>query len=364
MSFYRGMTCENVTIKGDKGTPITAYVAKPSGPGPFPGVVLVHHLPGWSEFYIETTRRFAHHGYLAICANLYERAGQGNPDDVAAKVRADGGIPDAQMVGDTEAAVKWMRAQSNHNGKVGLFGSCSGGRHAFIYACQKKDVDACAELWGGRVVMGKEELNAKTPVAPIEMTKDLCCPLIGMFGNDDRAPSPEQVNQHEAELKKHGKARVLPLRRCRPRHLLLAPATLPARAGHGWLEQGVRLLRQASGEVGGPDMCTSIIEIARAEGMAKRGDEWFPLSQAVVAYDHARHAPLGDVITLDFINTGLEPGARAGIELTLETAKELRAALDRAIAAAEFEEAEVRGKGAPCPASFGQRDPRDRRALG
>ena len=205
MSFYRGMICENVTIKGDQGTPITAYIAKPSGTGPFPGVVLVHHLPGWSEFYIETTRRFAHHGYLAICANLYERAGQGNPDDVAAKVRADGGIPDAQMVGDTEAAVKWMRAQSNHNGKVGIFGSCSGGRHAFIYACQKKDVDACVELWGGRVVMGKEELNAKTPVAPVEMTKDLSCPLLGIFGNDDRAPSPEQVNQHEAELKKHGK---------------------------------------------------------------------------------------------------------------------------------------------------------------
>jgi Family of unknown function (DUF6295) len=93
-------------------------------------------------------------------------------------------------------------------------------------------------------------------------------------------------------------------------------------------------------------MCTSIIEIAPAEGMAKRGDEWFPLSHVAVAYDHARHAPLGDVITLDFINTGLEPGARAGIELTLDTAKELRAALDRAIAAAELEEAEIRGKGA------------------
>jgi hypothetical protein len=93
-------------------------------------------------------------------------------------------------------------------------------------------------------------------------------------------------------------------------------------------------------------MCTSIIEIARAEGMAKRGDEWFPLTQSVVAYDHARHAPLGDVITLDFFNTQLDPGARAAVELTLETAKELRAALDRAIAAAEYEEAEVRGKGA------------------
>jgi uncharacterized protein DUF6295 len=93
-------------------------------------------------------------------------------------------------------------------------------------------------------------------------------------------------------------------------------------------------------------VCTSIVEVIRAEGMAKRGDEWFSLTQAVVAYDHARHAPLGDVITLDFINSNLDAGARAGIELTLEAAKDLCAALERAIAAAETEEAEVRGKSA------------------
>jgi hypothetical protein len=91
-------------------------------------------------------------------------------------------------------------------------------------------------------------------------------------------------------------------------------------------------------------MCTSIVEIAPAEGMAKRGDSWFPLDRAVVAYDHARHAPLGDVITLDFVNTGLDAGARAAVEITLGSAKALRAALDRAIAAAEYEEAEVRGR--------------------
>ena len=65
-------------------------------------------------------------------------------------------------------------------------------------------------------------------------------------------------------------------------------------------------------------MCTSIVEITAAEGMAKREDEWFPLTHAVVAYDHARHALLADVITLDFINEALPPGARAGVELTLE----------------------------------------------
>jgi carboxymethylenebutenolidase len=207
MSFYRGMVCENVLIKGDKGTPITAYVAKPSGPGPFPGIVLIHHAPGWSEYYIDETRRFAHAGYIAICANLYEREGghDANPDDVGAKVRAEGGIADSQMVGDTAGAVAWVRSQPNHNGKVGLIGSCSGGRHAFIYACQRKDIDACVEQWGGNVVMASQDLNAKKPVSPIDMTKDLSCPLLGLFGNDDRSPSPEQVNQHEAELKKHGK---------------------------------------------------------------------------------------------------------------------------------------------------------------
>ena len=87
-------------------------------------------------------------------------------------------------------------------------------------------------------------------------------------------------------------------------------------------------------------MCTSIVEVTPVEGMAKRGDTWFPLSHAVVSYDHARHALMGDAITIDFLNRELSAGDRAAVELTLETAKALRDALNRAIAAAEIEEAE------------------------
>lgn len=87
-------------------------------------------------------------------------------------------------------------------------------------------------------------------------------------------------------------------------------------------------------------MCTSIVEIAAADGMARGEDEWFALTHAVVAYDHARHALLDDAITIDFINSALPPGARSAVELTLESAKQLNAALTRAIAAAEIEEAE------------------------
>ncbi len=202
---YRGMIAELVTIKGNNGDPISAYVARPSGSGPFPGIVLIHHAPGWDEWYCEATRRFAHHGYAAICHNLYQRAGDGKPDDVAAKVRASGGVPDAQVIGDTEGAVQWLRSQPYLNGKVGVIGSCSGGRHAFLYACHTKSVNCLVELWGGRVVMSKEELTPNQPTAPIEFTKNLSCPMLGLFGNEDRAPTPAQVDQHEAELKKHGK---------------------------------------------------------------------------------------------------------------------------------------------------------------
>lgn len=87
-------------------------------------------------------------------------------------------------------------------------------------------------------------------------------------------------------------------------------------------------------------MCTSIVEIAPAEGMAKADGEWFEVTHSVVAYDHARHALLGDVITLDFINTDLPPGARAAVELSLDTAKALHAALAKAIEEAEIEEAD------------------------
>ena len=87
-------------------------------------------------------------------------------------------------------------------------------------------------------------------------------------------------------------------------------------------------------------MCTSIVEIAAASGMAKREDDWFPLTHSVVAYDHARHALLADAITIDFVNSNLPPAARAAVELTLDAAKALNAALSKAIAEAEIEEAE------------------------
>ena len=202
---YEGMLAETITIRGHKGDQINAYFARPLGTGPFPGMVLIHHAPGWDEWYRETTRRYAHHGYAAVSPNLYFREGHGTPEDVGAKARAAGGVPDDQVMGDVEGSMGYLRSLPYANGKIGVFGTCSGGRLAFMSACRLKGFDAAVDCWGGRVVMGKEELNPKMPVAPIDYTKDLSCPLLGLFGDEDKSPSPEQVAQHEQELKKFRK---------------------------------------------------------------------------------------------------------------------------------------------------------------
>ncbi len=89
-------------------------------------------------------------------------------------------------------------------------------------------------------------------------------------------------------------------------------------------------------------MCTSIVEIVPAVGAGRGADGWFALSHAVVSYDHPSHALLNDAILIDFVNRGLNPGDRAAVELTLDSARALHEALARAIAAAEAEEAETR----------------------
>lgn len=201
-----GMVAGVTTIPGGSGSPIHAYVARPDGAGPYPGVLLIHHVPGWDEFYREFSRRFAEHGFMAVCPNLFESYGAGTPSQVAARAREDGYPSDAQVVADSQAAINWLKSQPQSNGKVGVIGSCSGGRHSVLVASSiPSSVDAAVNLWGGNVVQPADRLSAKQPVAPIDLVPQMTAPLLGLFGNDDMNPNPEQVNQLEAVLQEHHK---------------------------------------------------------------------------------------------------------------------------------------------------------------
>jgi len=129
-----------------------------------------------------------------------------------------------------------VRAQPDSNGKVGIIGTCSGGRHAVVAASRAPGkFDAVADLWGGGVVAPKESLTPKQPVAPVDYTKDLNVPLLGLFGNDDQRHHPPTWMPTRPSSRSTARLRVPSLRRRRPRLLLLRrPMYRQQQAMDGW----------------------------------------------------------------------------------------------------------------------------------
>ncbi len=199
------MTTQTLMITGDGGDQVQAYLAVPDEPVPRGGVVVIHHLPGYDRGTKEITRRFAELGYDAICVNLYWREAPGAaPDDAAAVARANRGIPDARLIGDVAGAAAYLRSLPSSNGKVGVIGYCSGGRQSVLAACNL-DLDACVDCYGAYVT------GTPTASFPLQVTNlvdqlpHLKAPLLGLFGEQDSAPSPEAVAELEQILTANGK---------------------------------------------------------------------------------------------------------------------------------------------------------------
>ena len=176
-----------------------------SAPVPSAAWCVIHHFPGYDEASLEITRKFAAHGYLAICPNLYSRDAPGaTPEDAAAIVRAAGGVPDDRLVGDVDRAAQYLRSLDTSNGKVGVIGFCSGGRHSFLAAC-RLSLDAAIDCYGAFVV---EPPPADSPLKArpiVELAGALSCPLLGLFGIEDRNPSPAETAALAAVLEEQGK---------------------------------------------------------------------------------------------------------------------------------------------------------------
>jgi carboxymethylenebutenolidase len=185
------MLAETVSITGHNGDEIEAYFARPVEASSQPSVVVLHHMPGYDRASKEIVRTFGVYGYAALMPNLHHRyAPEAKATEAAAAAREAGGVPDEQCRGDVEGAMRVLRARPEANGKVGVIGYCSGGRQSFMVACTV-EVDAAVDCYGGR--------------ADIGLAPGLRCPLLGLFGNDDQNPSPDDVAAMAKALEANGK---------------------------------------------------------------------------------------------------------------------------------------------------------------
>jgi len=192
------LSAETISIAGHGGDEIEAYFARPLESGVFGSVVVIHHMPGYDSETKEITRKFAAYGYAALMPNLYHRDAPGaSPDDAAAVARAKGGVPDEQMVGDVAGAADYLRSLPAANGKVGVIGYCSGGRQSFLAACSL-ELDAAVDCYGACVVNAPPEGMPLKVKPVVGMAENLSCPLLGLFGAEDKFPGPDET----AELSK------------------------------------------------------------------------------------------------------------------------------------------------------------------
>jgi carboxymethylenebutenolidase len=199
------LRAETIMINGHGGDEIEAYLARPDEPTPRGGVVVIHHMPGFDRASKEITRRFAELGYDAICPNLHHREAPGAaPDDASAAARAKGGVPDERLVGDVDGAAGYLRGLPSSNRKVGTIGYCSGGRQSVLAACNV-DLDAAVDCYGAFVTGTPPEGWPLKITNIADQLPNLRCPVLGLFGNEDKTPSPAHVDEFARILKANGK---------------------------------------------------------------------------------------------------------------------------------------------------------------
>ncbi len=199
------LLAETIRITSGNGDEIEAYSARCLDEAPRGGVVVIHHLPGYDAGTKEIARNFAYHGYNAVVPNLSWRQAPGaSPDDAAATARAQGGIPDEQLVNDVAGAVSYLKGLANANGKVAAIGYCSGGRQSFL-AAVSLPLDAAVDCYGAFVTGTLPEGFPLKVTTLVDKTPDLSCPLLGLFGKEDSYPSQADVAELEEALKANGK---------------------------------------------------------------------------------------------------------------------------------------------------------------
>ena len=194
------------------GSPMQTYVATPDGPGPFPAIVFAMHIGGVDECLESYCDRLARAGYVTAAPDLYHRQdksisfedlysagedGQRVREMVLAQARRlKGGLDDDEMVRDMEAAADYLKSASGGgDGTIGVAGFCLGGRVSYLVATRNSEIKLAITAYGSDIF----KATGDGP-SPFANSRHIACPVLGIFGRDDRNPSPEEAEAIDAEL--------------------------------------------------------------------------------------------------------------------------------------------------------------------
>jgi carboxymethylenebutenolidase len=186
---------------GDYGMPV--YEARPASGTGHPIVLVISEIWGVHEYIRDSTRRFAKAGYHAVAPELFKREGGvaqlTNVQDILKIVL---GQKREQTLGDLKAAVEWAKTrQGARADRVGVTGWCWGGSTTIQVAATNPDIKAAVAWYGPP---GRPYQGASGPVTGFDVAKDIKAPFLGLFGETDTNPKPEDALRFGELLKQHG----------------------------------------------------------------------------------------------------------------------------------------------------------------
>jgi len=192
-----GLTAGRVTIDSG-GFQMPAYRAAPAGKTGLPVVLVIQEIFGVHEYIADTCRRFAKAGFLAIAPEMYARQGDPSQYTEIAKLQSElvSKVPDAQVMADLDATVKWAGAHGGNLKKVGITGFCWGGRITWLYAAHGPVKAGVA--WYGRLV---GQASPNTSVHPVDVAARLKAPVLGLYGGQDSGIPLDTVAKMQEALK-------------------------------------------------------------------------------------------------------------------------------------------------------------------
>ena len=192
-----GLTAGEVSIDVH-GFKLPAYRAAPAGKKNLPVVLVISEIFGVHEYIADTCRRLARAGYMAIAPDLFVRQGDPMAYGEMAKLMSEviAKVPDAQAMGDLDAAVQWASANGGDASKLAITGFCWGGRITWLYAAHGPVKAGVA--WYGRLQGNKSELQ---PTYPIDLVAKLKAPVLGLYGGKDTGIPQESVDAMKVALK-------------------------------------------------------------------------------------------------------------------------------------------------------------------
>ena len=158
------------------------YLAKPKTTGNYPGIVMIHENRGLRPEIKTTADNLAKQGYMVLAVDLLGGVAedQAGAKELTSKFNQESGIKNMQT------AVKYLR--DNGATKVGSLGWCFGGNQAVKLSTSGEKLDATVVYYGGNMATSVQDLR------PITWS------VLGVFGDEDKNPSPAQVKTFKESL--------------------------------------------------------------------------------------------------------------------------------------------------------------------